>query len=61
MVELGQEGVARVWGTVQNTFKVSGTEKRRGETKILKRWQAGSRKGSWNSITNYAFQKVVLK
>ena len=33
-----------MWGTVENTFKGGGTEKRR-ETKILKRGQAGSRGG----------------
>ena len=36
-VGLGQEGVAWGWGgTVWNTLKESGTEKRGGETKILK-------------------------
>ena len=35
----------RVGGIVQNTLKVGETEKRGGETKILKRGQAGSRGG----------------
>ena len=37
-VKLGQEGVAPWWGgAVWNTLKGSRTEKRGGETKILKR------------------------
>ena len=35
----------RVGGTVKNILKGGGTEKRGGETKILKRGQAGSRGG----------------
>ena len=37
LVLLGQEGCVRVWGTVWNTWEGGGTEKRGGETKILKR------------------------
>ena len=33
----------RVGGTVENTLKRGGTEKRGGETKIFKKGQAGSR------------------
>ena len=52
----------RVGGTVSNTLKGGGTEKRGGQTKILKRGQAGSRgalkrgKG-WNFLTNYVNNK----
>ena len=58
-VGLGQggEGCVRVEGTVWNTLKAGGTEKRGGETKILKRGaQAGSRvrrlkkEGGWNPL-----------
>ena len=35
----------RVRETISNTLKRSGTEKMRGETKILKRGQAGSSDG----------------
>ena len=53
-------GYMRVEGTVWNTLKGGGTEKRGGETKILKRrGQAGSRcgclkrgGGGWNPLTN---------
>ena len=56
----------RAGGTVLNTFKAGGTEKRGGETKILKRegklgqgvvalksgwWRRGG--GGWKSLTNY--------
>ena len=45
-------------GTVGNSLKEGGTEKRGEETKILKRGQAGSRgsclkKGAWNPLKNY--------
>ena len=36
-IELGQVGDACGWGTVWNTLKGGATEKRWGETKILKR------------------------
>ena len=51
----------RVGKTVKNTFKGCETEKRGGETKILKRGQAGSRgrchkkEGCWNLLINYDF------
>ena len=53
----------RVGGTVCNTLKGGGTEKRGGDTKILKRGrQAGSRgggalkrSGGWSPLTNYAY------
>ena len=52
----------RVEGTVCNTLKGGGTEKRGGDTKILKRGrQAGSRggalkrSGGWSPLTNYAY------
>ena len=38
-------GCVRVGGTVYNTFKAGRTENMGGETKILKRGQAGSRGG----------------
>ena len=46
-------------GTVENILKGSGTEKRVGETKILKRGQARQgmgalkRVGGWDPLTNY--------
>ena len=61
MDQLGQEGFVRVGGTVWNTWEGGGAEEREGETKILKRGQAGSRGGclkkkgggGWNPLTNY--------
>ena len=52
-------------GAVGNTLKGGGTEKRGGETEILKRGQAGSRggclkKGGWNPLTNYASKSETL-
>ena len=41
-------GYVKVGGTVWNTLKGGGTEKRGGETKILKRGKAGSRGGCFN-------------
>ena len=52
----------RVGGTVCNTLKGGGTEKRGGDTKILKRgeasWAKGGalkRSGGWNPLTNYVY------
>ena len=50
--------------TVLNTLKRGGTEKRGGETKILKRgssWVKGQclKKGSWNPIMNYGQYEEV--
>ena len=61
MVGLGQKGVARVSGELPK-IPLNGVwnRKEEGETKILKRGQAGSRGGylgkggSWNPLTNYA-------
>ena len=53
-------GCVRVGGTVQNILKGSGTEKRGGETKILKGGKLGQGVGAlknggggWNPLTNY--------
>ena len=55
-------GCVSVRGTVKNTLKGGGTEKRGGEPKILKRRGdklgqgvgALKRVGGWNPLTNYA-------
>ena len=52
----------RVGGTVQNTLKGGGTEKRRGETKIIKSGKLSQRVGAlkrgggggWNPLLNDA-------
>ena len=49
----------RVGGTVKNTLKGGGTEKRGGETKISKRrgklgqGMGTLKRGGWNPLTNY--------
>ena len=57
-------GCVRVGGTVWNTLKEGGTEKRGGEAKILKKkGQAGSREGClkkgaggvWNPLTKLRY------
>ena len=56
------------WGAVWNIIKEEGIEKRGGggETKNVKRGQAGSsggyfeKKGGWNPLTNYGSGVVTL-
>ena len=55
----------RVGGTVSNTLKGCGTEKKGRETKILKRGQGPRdgclKKGGWKPLTNYDLQLVERK
>ena len=53
-------GCVRVGATVENTLERHGIEKRGGETKVLKRGQAGSKGwclkkggGGWNPLAKY--------
>ena len=53
----GRRGLHEGGGTVSNTLKGGGTKMRGGETKVLKRGQAGSRGGClkkvhWEALTN---------
>ena len=64
-VRLGQSGVAWGGGTIWNILKGSGTEKRGGETIILKMVWAGSgggclkRGGGWNRTMSKLIQATV--
>ena len=53
-------GCARVERTVYNTLKGGGTKKRGGETKILKRGQAGPRGGCLERRDGNPLQNMCL-
>ena len=65
-VGLGQEGVHEGGGTVWNTLRGGGIEKRGGETKILKRASklglgvGALKRGDWNPLQTMKFWLKII-